>query len=54
MKCKCKKLQESRINPIVHYENIIAEEANMRPVKACAPRWTFSFISANRYTLPWA
>jgi len=36
------------------YENIIAEVANMRPVKACAPRWTFSFISANRYTLPWA
>jgi len=28
------------------YQNIITG-ANMRPVKACAPRWTFSFISAN-------
>jgi len=26
---------------------IITEAANMRPVKACAPRWTFSFISTN-------
>jgi len=29
------------------YENIITEGANMRQVKACATRWTFSFISAN-------
>jgi len=36
------------------YENTITEGANMRPVKACAPRWTFSFISANGWTLPWA
>jgi len=25
----------------------ITEAAHMRSVKACAPRWTFSFISAN-------
>jgi len=25
----------------------MTEEANMRPVKACATRWTFSFISAS-------
>jgi len=25
-----------------------------RPVKAWTPRWTFSFISANWQTLPWA
>jgi len=24
------------------YQNIITEAANKRPVKACAPRWTFS------------
>jgi len=36
------------------YQNIIAEGANMRPVKACAPRWTFSFISVNWWALPWA
>jgi len=36
------------------YQNIITEGANMRPVKACAPRWSFSFISANWWTLPWA
>jgi len=29
------------------YQNIITEAANMRPVKACASRWTFSFISVN-------
>jgi len=23
------------------YQNIITEVANMRPVKACGPRWTF-------------
>jgi len=46
-------LQEIRINPIVYsYDNIITEGANMRPVKACMPRWTFSFISANWWT--WA
>jgi len=27
--------------------NIIAKAANMRPVKACTPRWTFYFIRAN-------
>jgi len=36
------------------YENIITKQANMRPVKACASRWTFSFISANWQTLSWA
>jgi len=30
--------QASRINPIVSYQNIITEKANMRPVKACPPR----------------
>jgi len=25
----------------------ITEGANMRPVKACAPWWTFFFISSN-------
>jgi len=41
-------MQEIRINPIVYcsYDNNITEGANMRPVKACAPRWTFSFIRA--------
>jgi len=40
-------VQESRINPIVQLSKHITEEANMRPVKACAPRWTFLFISAS-------
>jgi len=50
VKCKCKKIcrkAESILS--FSYENIITQEANMRPVKACAPRWTFSFISANWY-----
>jgi len=48
MKYKCKKKcrKSESILPI-SYENIITEGANMRPVKVCAPRWTFSFISAN-------
>jgi len=49
MKCKCKKICR-QVEPILSfsYQNIIITEgANMRPVKACAPRWTFSFISAN-------
>jgi len=25
----------------------LQKRANMRPVKACVPPWTFSFISAN-------
>jgi len=29
------------------YENTITEGANMGPVKVCAARSTFSFISAN-------
>jgi len=33
------------------YQNI-TEGANMKPVKACAPRRTFSFIIANWWTLP--
>jgi len=48
MKCKCKKncwKAESILS--FSYENIITEGANMRAVKVCAPRWTFSFISAN-------
>jgi len=40
-------LQESKTNLSFSYQNIITEEDNMRPVKACAPRWTFCFISAN-------
>jgi len=48
MKCKvgeiCRK-SESILS--FSYQNIITEVANMRPVKACAPRVTFSFISAN-------
>jgi len=36
------------------YQNIITEGANMRQVKAFAPRWTFFFIDANWKTLPWA
>jgi len=36
------------------YQNIIAEGANMGPVKARAPRWKFSFISTNWQNLPWA
>jgi len=48
MKCKCKKnrsISESILS--FSYQNIITEGANMRPVKACGPRWTFSFISTN-------
>jgi len=34
-------------NPSFSNDNIITEGANMKPVKACAPRWTFSSIRAN-------
>jgi len=48
IKCKCKKnYRKSESVLSFDYENIITEGANMRPVKGCAPRWTFSFISAN-------
>jgi len=29
------------------YENTVTEGTNLRPVEACAPRWTFSFIKAD-------
>jgi len=29
------------------FQSIVTNAANMRPVKACWPRWTFSFISAS-------
>jgi len=48
MKCQRKKVcrkAESILS--FSYQNIITEEANIRPVKACAQRWMFSFISAN-------
>jgi len=55
MKCKCKKsLQEIKIKPIVQISKRHYRRSNMRPVNACAPRWTFSFISTNWLTLPWA
>jgi len=48
IKCKCRKsCRKSESSLPFSYENIISKAANMRPVKACAPRWTFSFISAN-------
>jgi len=48
MKCKCKKIcRKAEPIPSFSYENTTIEGANMWPVKACAPRWTFSFISAN-------
>jgi len=48
MKCQCKKnCRKAESILSFSYQNIITEEANMRPVKACAQRWTFSFISAN-------
>jgi len=37
-----------RISESFSYQKIITDGANMWPVKACAPRWTFCFISANR------
>jgi len=48
MKCKCKKIcsKSESILPF-SYQDIITEGANMRPAKACGPRWTFSFISGN-------
>jgi len=39
--------RKSESNLPFSYENIITEGTNMSPVKACAPPWTFSFISAN-------
>jgi len=48
MKCECKNIcrkAESILS--FSYQNIITEGTNMRPVKASAPQWTFSFISAN-------
>ena len=55
MKCKCKKnWRKSESILSFSYQNIIAEGANMRPVKARAPRWMFSFISTNWLILPWA
>jgi len=48
MKCKCKKnCNKSESILSFSYENIITEGANMRPVKARAPRWMFSLITAN-------
>jgi len=48
MKYKCKKFCTKSDSILsFSYENTITEKANMRPVKACASRWTFSFISAN-------
>jgi len=45
MKCKCKK-NCRKPESILSFscQNIITEGANMRPVKACVLRWTFSFI----------
>jgi len=55
MKCKCKKnCKKSESVLSFSYQNIITEGANMWPVKACAPPRTFSFNSANWWTLPWA
>jgi len=48
MKCKCKKnCRKTESVVLFNYQNIITEGANMWPVKACVPRWTFSFISTN-------
>jgi len=45
MKCKCKKIAGKQNHS---YSSIIKTEgANMRPVKVCAPRWTFYIISTN-------
>jgi len=47
MKCKCKKIcRKSESILSFSYDNVITEGANMRPVKACAPQLTFSFISS--------
>jgi len=40
-------LQETKSILSFSYENTITEGANVRAVKAWAPWWTFSFISAN-------
>jgi len=49
MKCKCKRKFAG--NQSQSYRSVIKtslpERTNMRPVKACAPRWTLSFFSAN-------
>jgi len=48
MKCKCKNIcRKAEWILSFSYQNIITERSNIRPVKSCAPRWTFSFISAN-------
>jgi len=48
MKFKCKKINRKAESILsFSYQNIITGGPNMRPVKACGPRWTFSFISAN-------
>jgi len=48
MKCKCKKIYRKAESILsFSHHNIITEGENMSPVKACAPRWTFSFINAN-------
>jgi len=47
MKCKCKKICKKSESILSFRYQINIEGANMRSVKACAPRWTFSFISAN-------
>jgi len=44
MKCKCKRYCRKAGSILsFSYENIITEGAYMRPVKACAPWWTFFF-----------
>jgi len=48
MKCKCQTICRNAESILsFSYQYIITEGANMRPVKACAPRWTFCFICAN-------
>jgi len=38
---------KSESSLLFSYENIITKAANMRTVKACAPRWRLSFVSSN-------
>jgi len=44
MKSKCKKFAVKRNQS---YRSVIKTGASMRPVKLCAPRWTFYIISTN-------
>jgi len=52
-----RKLYKIARNQNQSYRSVIkthTEGANVWSVKACAPRWTLSFISANWSTWPWA